>query len=102
MAWGLERQRIFQDNRDREDFMHWLAALAESEALTVYAWRSLPDRFHLLIRIDQRPLSRSIALGDIAGFFGLCREKGSILDQANFQSTTCMHLIGNCYASPAS
>ena len=60
MARGLERQRIFRDDYDREDFMRRLAVLAKAGALTIYAWVLLPNHFHLLVRTGQRPLSQSM------------------------------------------
>ncbi len=43
MARGMERQRIFQDDADREDFVQRLARVAAAEALRVYAWALLPN-----------------------------------------------------------
>jgi hypothetical protein len=47
MARGIERQRIFQDDADREDFVQRVAGLVDAAALTVYAWavvaESLPS-----------------------------------------------------------
>jgi hypothetical protein len=36
-ARGTERQTIFRDDRDREDFFDLLGGLAETGALMVYA-----------------------------------------------------------------
>jgi hypothetical protein len=44
MVRGLERRAIFRDDTDRTDLVARLAALAESGALTVYAWALLPNR----------------------------------------------------------
>jgi REP element-mobilizing transposase RayT len=60
MVRGLERRAIFRDDTDRADFVARLAALAESGALTVYAWALLPNHAHLLIRTGSRPLPRSM------------------------------------------
>jgi len=43
MVRGLERRAIFRDDTDRTDLVARLAALAESGALTVYAWALLPN-----------------------------------------------------------
>src|SRR2546422_7078952 len=59
-ARGSARQRIFQDDADREDFVQRLARLAAAEALTVYAWALLPNHFHLLVRTGRQPLARSM------------------------------------------
>ena len=59
-ARGSARQRIFQDDADREDVVQRLARLAETGALTVYAWALLPNHFHLLVRTGRQPLARSM------------------------------------------
>ena len=48
MVRGIERTTIFRDDTDRADFLARLASLAESGALTVYAWALLPNHAHLL------------------------------------------------------
>jgi REP element-mobilizing transposase RayT len=60
MVRGIERRRIFQNETDREDFVTRLAALAEVEALAVYAWALLPNHAHVLVRTGTRPLARSM------------------------------------------
>ena len=60
MVRGLERRVIFTDDVDRADFVTRLATLAESGALTVYAWALLPNHAHLLVRTGGRPLARSM------------------------------------------
>ena len=47
MARGIERQRIFQEDADREDCVQRLAGLVGAAALTVYAWALLLNHFHL-------------------------------------------------------
>jgi hypothetical protein len=37
MARGLDRQLIFRDDRDRDDFVQRLAGLAQADAVVVYA-----------------------------------------------------------------
>ena len=91
MARGLERQRIFRDDQDREDFTRRLAALAESGALTVYAWVLLPNHFHLLLRTGQRPLSRSMRslLTGYAGMFNRRYRRSGHLFQNRYKSVVC-------------
>ncbi|MBI3121889.1 MAG: transposase, partial [candidate division NC10 bacterium] len=60
MARGLDRQVIFRDDRDRDDFVRRLAALAEGGAWLVYAWALLPNHFHLLVRTAKRSLARTM------------------------------------------
>ncbi len=91
MARGLEWQRIFRDDQDREDSMRRLAALAESGALTVYAWVLLPNHFHVLIRTGQRPLSRSVRslLTGYAGTFNRRYRRSGHLFQNRYKSVVC-------------
>jgi REP element-mobilizing transposase RayT len=60
MGRGLDRQSIFRDEHDQDDFVRRLAGLAEAGALTIYAWALLPNHFHLLVRTGTRPLARSM------------------------------------------
>jgi putative transposase len=60
MVRGLDRQSIFRDEVDRADFVARLAGLAETGALTVFAWALLPNHLHLLVRTGTRPLARSM------------------------------------------
>ncbi len=54
MVRGIEGRAIFRDDRDRQDFVQRLGALADREAWRVYAWVLLPNHLHLLIRPDWR------------------------------------------------
>jgi hypothetical protein len=42
MVRGIKRRSIFRDDRDRDDFVCRLGGMAETGALTVYAWLSFP------------------------------------------------------------
>jgi len=53
MARGIERQWLFRDDQDRDDFVSRLAALAQEEAVSVSAWVLLPNHSHLLVRTAQ-------------------------------------------------
>ena len=46
MARGIERRRLFRDDRDRDDSVRRLAALAQAGSISVYAWALLPNHFH--------------------------------------------------------
>jgi REP element-mobilizing transposase RayT len=58
MVRGLDRQVIFHDDTDREDFVQRIARLAEAGHLTIYAWVLMANHAHLLIRTHARALSR--------------------------------------------
>lgn len=88
MARGLDRQRIFRDEQDREDFMARLGRLVESGALTIYAWALLPNHFHLLLRTGKRPLARSMRslLTGYAGVFNRRHRRSGHLFQNRYKS----------------
>jgi REP element-mobilizing transposase RayT len=60
MARGIDRQDIFRDPQDREDFLERLSRLCEDQSLFIHAWALMPNHFHLLGRTGQRPLARSM------------------------------------------
>ncbi len=60
MARGTERQLLFRDDQDRNDFVNHLAAPAHEEAVIVYARVLMPNHFHLLVRTAQRSLARTM------------------------------------------
>lgn len=60
MGRGIEKRKIFFDDKDRVNFIARLAALAESKAMTIYAWAVLPNHFHLLCKTEKRSLSSSM------------------------------------------
>ena len=91
MARGIERQRIFQDDVDREDVVQRLARLAETEARTVYAWALLPHHVHLLVRTGRQPLARSMRsrlTGDAGAVNRRSRRSGHVL-QNRYKSGVC-------------
>lgn len=88
MARGLDRQRIFRDDHDRDDFVRRLTALAEAGALVVYAWALLPNHFHLLVRTASRPLPRAMRslLTGYAGAFNRRHRRSGHLFQNRYKS----------------
>jgi putative transposase len=88
MVRGLERRAIFRDDADRTAFMARLATLAESGALTVYAWALLPNHAHLLVRTGTRPLPRSMRslLTGYAGAFNRRHHRVGHLFQNRYKS----------------
>jgi len=88
MARGLDRQSIFRDDRDRDDFVRRLAHLAEAGALVVYAWALLPNHFHLLVRTASKPLPRAMRslLTGYAGAFNRRHRRSGHLFQNRYKS----------------
>ena len=88
MTRGIARQRLFQDDADREDFVQRLARVAATEALTVYAWALLPNHFHLLVRTGRQPLARSMRslLTGYAGAFNRRSRRSGHVFQHRYKS----------------
>ncbi len=91
MARGIERRRLFLTDRDRDDFLERLGALAKKGALVVYAWALVENHFHLLVRTGRRPLSasmRSLLTGYAVAFNKRNRRSGHVF-QNRFKSVLC-------------
>jgi len=88
MVRGIERRAIFRDDRDRADFLTRLAAMAETQAVTVYAWALLPNHLHLLVRTGRRPLARTMGslLAGYAGAFNRRHHRHGHLFQNRYKS----------------
>ena len=57
MARGIERRKIFLDDKDRTSFLERLALILEETQTQCYAWALIPNHFHILLRIGTTPLS---------------------------------------------
>jgi len=91
MGRGIERNKIFISDKDREDFIERLSAMAEEGALDVYAWALLPNHFHVLAKTKNRPLSssmRRILTGYAVNFNKRHRRYGHLF-QNRYKSIVC-------------
>ncbi len=88
MVRGLDRQVIFRDDRDRDDFVVRLAHLVETGAWKIYAWALLPNHVHLLVRTDKRSLARTMRslLTGYAGTFNRRHRRSGHLFQNRYRS----------------
>jgi putative transposase len=60
MARGNERREIYRDDRDRRRFLDTLGQAAEQYGLRVYAYRLMPNHYHLLVGTPRGNLSRAL------------------------------------------
>ena len=91
MGRGIERNKIFINDKDREDFIERLSAMAEEGAMDVYAWALLPNHFHILAKTKNRPLSssmRKILTGYAVNFNKRHRRYGHLF-QNRYKSIVC-------------
>jgi REP element-mobilizing transposase RayT len=91
MARGIDRQPIFLDDRDRDDFVRRVAALASAGKVLIYAWALVPNHAHLLVRTASLPLARVMRslLTGYAGAFNRRHGRHGHLFQNRYKSLLC-------------
>jgi putative transposase len=91
MIRGIERRKIFRNNKDREDFLERLANLYPLMKTNCYAWAFLPNHAHFLFRTGQEPLSklmRRLLTGYVIGFNRRHKRRGQLF-QNRYKSIIC-------------
>lgn len=88
MVRGIEGRSIFSDDRDRQDWVDRLAAVAPETGLSVIAWALLPNHIHLLVRTGERPLATAMRrlLTGYAGAFNRRHKRAGHLFQNRYKS----------------
>ena len=56
MIRGIERRKIFLNDKDREDFLERLAKLLPETKTVCYAWVFIPNHAHFLFELVRYPL----------------------------------------------
>ena len=54
---GLDRQIIFKDDRDRDNFINRLSAIVKETDTRCLAWALIPNHFHLLLKTGSAPIA---------------------------------------------
>jgi len=54
---GIEKKSIFQDDKDRRDFLERLSSLLQETFTPCYAWALMPNHAHLLLRTGSVPIA---------------------------------------------
>ena len=91
MARGIERRKIFWDDKDRSSFLERLALILEETQTQCYAWTLIPNHFHLLLRTGPTPLSkvmRRLMTGYAVTFNHRHRRAGHLF-QNRYKSVVC-------------
>jgi len=91
MARGIERRKIFMDNKDRASFLERLALILEDTQTQCYAWALIPNHFHILLRTGPTPLStvmRRLMTG-YAVAFNIRHRRSGHLFQNRYKSIIC-------------
>jgi len=61
MLRGIERRRIFHDDRDRRDLLGRLSLILPEAGMPCFAWALMPNHVHLVVRTGLIPLARVMA-----------------------------------------
>ena len=54
---GIERKRIFYDDKDRGNFVARLTAILPESRARCFAWALIPNHLHLRVRPGKAPIS---------------------------------------------
>ncbi len=57
MVRGIERRKIFVDDRDRDAFLERLGRILQESVTPCYGWALMPNHVHLLLRTGQVPVA---------------------------------------------
>ena len=85
---GNNKQRIFLNNADREQFLRTLARIANRHGWNIYAYCLMRNHYHLVLNIDERGLSD-----------GMCELNTAYALTFNMSHGRINHLFGRRYWS---
>ncbi len=91
IARGIERGRIFRDDRDRENFIERLGLLVHETRVRCFAWALVPNHFHLLLKTGDVPIStvmRRLLTGYAISYNSRHRRSGHLF-QNRYKSILC-------------
>jgi REP element-mobilizing transposase RayT len=91
MIRGIERKRIFKDNKDRDNFIERLGHIVKETSTSCYAWSLLPNHAHFLLRTGSYPISTVMRrlLTGYAVTFNLRHKRHGQLFQNRYKSILC-------------
>ena len=91
MARGIERRKLFRDDKDRKSFLNRLTLILEETQTQCYAWALIPNHFHLLLRTGPTPLSKVMRrlMTGYAVTFNKRHKRSGHLFQNRYKSVVC-------------
>ena len=91
MVRGIERRRIFESDRDREDFLDRLGKVVKEGQASCFAWVLIPNHAHILLRTGPVPLPQMMRrlLTGYAVSFNLHHRRSGHLFQNRYRSIVC-------------
>jgi len=95
MIRGIERRKIFLDNKDREDLLDRLSSLLPETETSCYAWAFLQNHAHFLFRTGLIPLAtlmRRLLTGYVVRFNRRHKRTGHLF-QNRYKSIVCQEEV---------
>lgn len=92
---GIEKRKIFRDNKDRNNFLDRLSQLLPETNTSCYAWALLPNHAHFLFQTGDVGLStlmRRLLTGYVVSFNRRHRRHGHLF-QNRYKSIVCQEDI---------
>ncbi len=88
---GIEKRNIFENDKDRVDFLNRLGQVVQEEKATCFAWALMPNHAHILIRTGSAPLGKLMKrlLTGYAVSFNLRHQRSGHLFQNRYKSIVC-------------
>lgn len=88
---GIERSKIFLDEKDYKDFLLRLEKNVEGSHGKIFAWSLMPNHVHLLMKTGERPLNKIMRklLTGYAVRFNLKHHRMGHLFQNRYKSIVC-------------
>jgi len=105
---GIERRKIFYDDKDRENFLERFGFVLTKSDTPCFAWALIPNHLHLLLRTGLTPIAtvmRRLLTGYAVNFNQRHRRHGQLF-QNRYKSILCqedaylMELVGYIHLNP--
>lgn len=95
MIRGIERRKIFRDNKDRKEFINRLGKLLPETQTSCYAWAFIPNHAHFLFRTGTVPIATLMRrlLTGYAVYFNRRHRRSGQLFQNRYKSILCQEDI---------
>ena len=88
---GIERRKIFRDNKDRDNFLDRLGNVLSDTGTPCYAWALIPNHAHFLLKTGNTPISTIMqrVLTGHAVYFNRRHRRHGKLFQNRYKSILC-------------
>ena len=88
---GIEKRQIFEDDKDRDQFIHRLDDILTETETPIYAWALIPNHVHLLLKTGLTPIATIMRrlLTGYAVYFNRRHHRYGHLLQNRYKSILC-------------